>query len=332
MLSDGDRSTAHPLTVLATGDIMLVLGMTRPLRQHGAEYPFRQVRPLLTRADILVGNLEAPFTARNTPTPHKSAESVRARRDYILRAEPRWAPALAFAGFDAVGLANNHMMDYQAEGLTDTLRTLEQLHIAYAGAGRNIEEARRPALLERRGLRVALWSYSCILPIGSVATATRAGIAPARGVGAEEAVRQSLEAARDQFDLVLVSIHWGKQLALFPDRVQQRLGRLLVEWGADAVLGHHPHVLQGIEVYQGKIIAYSLGDLVNLSSRSETAVLQLVARRAHVIESASVIPLRLRQGQLQYATGAEWKATLSRLHRLSAPWGTRFSPFGEVLL
>lgn len=327
-----EGAASRPVTVMATGDIMLVLGMTRLLRQHGGEYPFRQVRALLSQADLLVGNLEAPFTARNTPTPHKSAESVRARRDYILRADPRWAKALAFAGFDAVGLANNHMMDYQAEGLFDTLRTLEQLGIAYTGAGRSLPDARRPAVLERRGVRVALLSYSCILPLGSVATAARAGIVPARGVGAEEAIRRDLEAAREQSDLVLVSIHWGKQLALFPDKVQRRLGRLLVDWGADAVLGHHPHVLQGMEVYQGKVIAYSLGDFVNLSSRPETAVLQLVVSRPHALDSANVIPLRLRQGQLRTATGAEWKETLSRLRHLSAPWATRFSPFGDILL
>lgn len=320
------------MTVLAVGDIMLVLGMTRLLRQHGAEYPFRKVRTLLSGASVLVGNLEAPFTVRNTPTPYKSAESVRARRDYILRAEPRWAWGLAFAGFDAVGLANNHVMDHQEGGLYDTLRILDRLCIAYAGAGRNIEEARRPAILERQGLRIALLSYSCILPVGSVATPTRAGIAPARGVGAEEKVRQDIEAAHTRADFVLVSIHWGKQLASSPDGAQRRLGRLLIDWGADAVAGHHPHVLQGIEVYRGKVIAYSLGDFINLSSRTETAALQLVVSRSHTIDSAGIIPLRLRSGQLHYATGRTWKRTIARLNQLSSAWGTRLDPFGNILL
>lgn len=320
------------MTVLAVGDIMLVLGMNRLLRQYGAEYPFREARSLLTRADILVGNLEAPFTSRNTSTPHKSAESVRARHDYILRADLQTATSLAFAGFDAVGLANNHMMDYQQGGLHDTLSVLNQLGIACAGAGRNLGEARRPALLERQGMRFALLSYSCILPPGSVATRLRAGIAPARGEGAEEMMRTDLAAARRQADFVLVSIHWGKQLERTPDKAQQRLGRLLLEWGADAVIGHHPHILQGIEVHHGKVIAYSLGDFVNLSSRTETAVLQLAIRRPHEIDSAAVIPLQLRWGQLRYASGKAWKATLARLHQLSTPWGTRIDAFGNISL
>ncbi|MCS7310206.1 MAG: CapA family protein [Armatimonadota bacterium] len=325
-------TAARPVTVLATGDIMLVLGMTYLLRQYGAKYPFQKVRPLLSRASILVGNLEAPFTLRNTPTPYKSAESVRARRDYILRAEPRWAQALVFAGFDAVGLANNHLMDYQEGGLYDTLRVLDRVGIAYAGAGRSLEEARRPAILKRDGLQFALLSYSCILPVGSVATSTRAGIAPARGAGAEEGMRQDIQTARERADFVLVSIHWGKQLAEFPESTQRRLGRLLIDWGADAVVGHHPHVLQGIEVYREKVIAYSLGDFVNLSSRSETAVLQLVISRPHAVDSAGVIPLRQRRGQLHYADGRAWKTTIARLNRLSAAWGTRIDPFGSVLL
>lgn len=311
---------------------MLVLGMTRLLRRHGAEYPFQQIRPFLARADAVIGNLEAPFTSRDAPTPYKSAESVRARRDYILRAEPRMAHALAFAGFDAVGLANNHMMDYQEGGLRDTLRMLDELGITRAGAGRNLDEARRPAVLERKGWRLALLSYSCILPLGSVATRSRAGIAPARGFGAEEMIRADLDAARRQADFVLVSIHWGKQLERTPDRTQQRLGRLLCEWGADAVIGHHPHVLQGIEVYHGKVIAYSLGDFVNLSSRTETAALQIAFRRPHQVEAASVIPLELRLGQLRYASGKAWKTTLARLNRLSARWETRIDAFGGISL
>ncbi len=311
---------------------MLVLGMTRLLRQHGAGYPFQQIRQFLARADVVIGNLEAPFTSRNTPTPHKNAESVRARRDYILRAEPRMADALAFGGFHAVGLANNHIMDYREGGLHDTLHTLDRSGIAYAGAGRNLSEARRPAILQRKGLRFALLSYSCILPFGSVATRSRAGIAPARGFGAEETMRADLDAARRQADFVLVSIHWGKQLERTPDRTQQRLGRLLCDWGADAVIGHHPHVLQGIEVYRGKVIAYSLGDFVNLSSRTETAVLQLAVCRPHEIDSASVIPLELRLGQLRYASDKAWKTTLTRLNRLSAQWETLIDAFGGISL
>ncbi|MCS6829927.1 MAG: CapA family protein [bacterium] len=331
-MSEPGISASSPATVMVTGDIMLVLGMARLLRQHGAGYPFQKVHPLLTRADVLIGNLEAPFTARDTPTPYKSVNSVRARRDYILRADPCWAQSLSFAGFDAVGLANNHLMDYQAGGLYDTMRILDNLGIAYAGAGRNLQEARRPATLTRKGLRIALLSYSCILPVGSAATAVRAGIAPARGSGAEEIIREDIRRARQAADLVLVSVHWGKQFSHYPDRTQRRLGRLFIDWGADVVVGHHPHVLQGIEVYRGKVIAYSLGDFVNLSSREETAVLYLVVRRPRAIDSASVIPLRLRRGQIHYADGRAWKATLARLDRLSAQWNTRINAFGEIIL
>jgi len=326
------KRLARAVTVLAAGDVLLVLGMVPLLRRHGAEYPFREVRSLLHRADVVIANLEAPFTTRNTPTPHKSADSVKARRDYILRAPPDTARGLKFAGITAVSLANNHTMDYQRGGLEDTLAVLDRLGIAWAGAGRNILEARRPAVLERKGLRIALLSYSCILPVGSVATPTRAGIAPARGVGAEGAMREDIARARRESDFVIVSVHWGEQLARYPNQTQQRLGRLFVQWGADAVIGHHPHVLQGIEARQGKVIAYSLGDFVNLSSRRETAILQIAIDRPHRIDSANLIPLELRLGQPRQADGKTWRQIVRQMRVLSAPWGTRIDEFGGIWL
>jgi poly-gamma-glutamate capsule biosynthesis protein CapA/YwtB (metallophosphatase superfamily) len=326
------ESSAQSVTLIAAGDIMLVLGMVPLLRQYGAEYPFRRVRSLLRQADAVFANLEAPFTARNTPTPYKSAESVRARRDYILRADPDSAIGLQFAGISALSLANNHMMDYQRGGLEDTLAVLGRLGIAHAGAGRNLREARRPAILQRKGLRLAVLSYSCILPVGSVATPTGAGIAPARGLGAEEAMQEDIAAARRASDFVLVSVHWGEQLARHPNRTQKRLGRLCLEWGADAVVGHHPHVLQGIEVHDGRVIAYSLGDFVNLSSRRETAALQLTIDRPHRIAAAKVIPLELRLGQPRVAEGAMRRHIVGQIRLLSALWDTHIHSDGKIRL
>jgi poly-gamma-glutamate synthesis protein (capsule biosynthesis protein) len=326
------KSLAQPVTVLAAGDVMLVLGMVPLLRRHGAEYPFREVRPLLSRADVVIANLEAPFTTRNTPTPHKSAKSVKARRDYILRAHPDTAKGLTFAGITAVSLANNHTMDYQRGGLEDTLAILDRLGIAHAGAGRNIVEARRPAVLERKGLRLALLSYSCILPVGSVATATRGGIAPARGFDAEKAMQADIARARRESHFVIVSVHWGDQLARYPNQMQKRLGRLFLEWGADAVIGHHPHVLQGVELHNGRLIAYSLGDFVNLSSRHETAILQIVIDRPHHIDSANLIPLELRLGQPRQADGKTWRQIVRQMRVLSSAWGTRIDEFGGIWL
>ncbi len=325
-------NSLQTITLLAVGDIMLVMGMTPLIRQHGANYPFQYVRPLLTRADIVIGNLEAPFTTHTAPTPYKRAESVKARRDYILRAHPSTAEGLRYAGFTAVGLANNHMMDYQAQGLLDTLATLDRLGIAYCGAGKNLTEARRPAVIERKGLRVALLSYSCILPIGSVATANRMGIAPARGFGAEEAMREDITRARREADFVILSIHWGKQLERYPSSFQRGLGRKLLEWGADAVVGHHPHVLQGIQVEGGKLIAYSLGDFVNSSSRKETAILQMAISRPHQLDSACIIPHVLWQGQPRQAEGRMWRNIIARMRTLSAPWGTQIDAFGNIRL
>jgi len=145
-------------------------------------------------------------------------------------------------------------------------------------------------------------------------------------------MREDIARARRESDFVIVSVHWGEQLARYPNQTQQRLGRLFVQWGADAVIGHHPHVLQGIEARQGKVIAYSLGDFVNLSSRRETAILQIAIDRPHRIDSANLIPLELRLGQPRQADGKTWRQIVRQMRVLSAPWGTRIDEFGGIWL
>lgn len=259
-----DPASAAPLRVVAVGDIMLD-GTARPvLSQNGYDYPFVRVKPLLAGAAVVFGNLEGPLTDRGTPEPNKT---------YIFRTPPAPASrALRNAGFNVVSLANNHTMDFGPDGLAQTIEALDAAGIAHAGAGRDLAAARRPVLIEAAGKRIAILAYSVTLPESYYAEADKPGTAFAH----ETQVRADIAAARRQADIVLVSFHWGQEGKTALRDYQTLLGHAAIDAGAAAVIGHHPHILQGVERYRDGVILYSLGNFT-FGSYSKDARVSAVA-------------------------------------------------------
>jgi poly-gamma-glutamate synthesis protein (capsule biosynthesis protein) len=249
---DRDRS----VVLDAVGDIMLGRTVGRSIAERGAGHPFEAVAPLLEGSDLRVGNLELPLTERG----------VQARKDYTFRAPPSVTQGLTEAGFDVLTLANNHMLDYGVEGLLDTVAALQRAGIAHPGAGRNSDVAHEPAIVKANGLSLALLSYVNTPNDGRsgwVAESIRAGAdTPGVAWGTAEAIRRDVAAARDHVDLVIVALHAGFEYSAAPNPVQRELAHAAVDAGAALVLGAHPHVLQGIEVYKRVPIVYSLGNFV----------------------------------------------------------------------
>jgi poly-gamma-glutamate synthesis protein (capsule biosynthesis protein) len=236
-------------TIVAVGDFM---PGGRALGVYGRlGYPSAFGDPGLARlirsADVSFCNLECPITGSRTPHPGKA---------FTFRAPPGAIQALRQAGFDLVSLANNHIMDYGAEGLMDTLRHCARQRIAAAGAGPDLEAARRPAVVTRRGVTYGLLAYSMTYPEEFWAADASPGAA--RGVWG--AVRDDIERLRPKVDVLIVSFHWGQELTDRPKPYQVDFARLAVDSGADAVIGHHPHVLQPIEIYRMRPVFYSLGN------------------------------------------------------------------------
>jgi len=203
----------------------------------------------LKRADVTVGNLESNLSKSGAPQPGK---------DVTFRGDPRAIQGLKASGFDFVALGNNHVLDYGPASLKDTLALLDRAGIEHAGAGMNRAAAWKPAVVTRDGATVAFLSFSHILPAGFVATDSKAGLA--RGRGNMDAVSSAIKAAQARYDYVLVSFHWGIEYKDYANADQVRDARRAIDAGADMVLSHHPHVLQGVELYKGKLIAYSLGN------------------------------------------------------------------------
>lgn len=283
---------AHPgLIIAAVGDIMLGGTAGPELEKLGYDYPFVHMRPLWRDSALVFGNLEGPLTERATG---------KAEKQYVFRSPPaRVTQALAAAGINAVSLANNHTLDYGADGLADTIAALDAAGIAHAGAGANSAAARTPAFIDVGAWRVALLAYSATLPEEFFAGAATPGTAFAH----EAHVRADVAAARARADIVLVSFHWGREGSTELRDYQIKLGRAAIDAGAQAVLGHHPHILQGVERYRDGVILYSLGNFV-FGSYSKTATRSMIAKlhfgaNGTANERArNAAPMRLREVEL----------------------------------
>ena len=245
-------SEAPPIRLAIVGDLEIN-------RDDPAGF-FDKVGDALQAADIRFGGLEASLSERG--------EAVGGK--IVMRHPPRMIAGYLAGGFDVVAFASNHCLDYGIEPFVDTLDLLDRKGIAYVGAGRDIAEARRPAIIERRGTRIAFLSYLQLLPLGWGAHATKPGVAPIREdalygppyVNEEDlqAMADDIAEAKRQADVVVSSYHWGQSQSRTLTLSQIAVARTAVDSGADLVIGRHPHILQGIEVYKGKAIFYALGN------------------------------------------------------------------------
>lgn len=306
----------EPLLVAAGGDVIGDRQVGVFIDRYGGEAVFADVRELLRDADVAFVNLESPASnkgSRNT------------KKDVTFRGRPALVAGLRSAGIDAVSLANNHALDWGGEALLDTLARLEEAGIAAAGAGADLAAARRPAIVETQAGRVALLAYSNVLPEGFPAGNSRPGVNPGRPD--RERVLADITAAAVEADWVLVSFHWGREYQPEAAPEQQDLARAAVDAGADLVLGHHPHVIQGLELYRDRLIAYSLGDFVfdHYSRETGEAFVLRVTLEPQGPPAAEVVPVYLTDGHgiPEVVDGKAADRILSRLERLSSSLGVR---------
>src|SRR5262245_9874323 len=229
------------MRLLLVGDVMLGRGMAERLPALGAAWPWGDVLPLFRDADLRVANLECVLARGGAPY-------APGKKEFHFRADPARVATLVAAGMSAVSLANNHAGDYGPAALVECLETLDAAGIAHAGAGRDADEAWRPALLGAKGLRVAFVAFtdnerSWAAAAGKPGTAAcRTELRDARCQRLLAAVREAHRAA----DVVVVSAHWGGNWGRLPEPRHLPLARALVESGADVVFGHSAHVLRGI--------------------------------------------------------------------------------------
>jgi poly-gamma-glutamate capsule biosynthesis protein CapA/YwtB (metallophosphatase superfamily) len=265
-----------PITLLAVGDV--ALRVTDPQAQLAG------IAPVLRSGDIIFGQLETPLTNEGT---RQLFPGFRGASGNVTRDADATAGHLADAGFTVMSFAGNHTMDRSAQAMLASVTAAEKRGIRIVGAGENLAAAREPAIVERGGTRVGFLAYCSVLPRGYDATPARAGVAPLRARTFYEqvdwqagtpprivtlanaadlaALQDDVRQLREQVDVVVVSMHWG--IHFEPGTIadyQYEAAHAAIDAGADVILGHHGHVIKGIEYYRGKPVFYSLGNVTLL--------------------------------------------------------------------
>lgn len=304
------NATPDTVTVIAVGDIMVTSKGTARLDQTGVPYVLDSVRHEL-KGDLLFGNQEAPIGPKGT--------GQKFDKKFAFLTPLRHAEILNDGGFDVVSLANNHAMDFGPEALKTTMDFLDKNNIAHAGAGMNLADARKPAIVEKNGVKYGFLAYSNTFPEEFWATKTTAG----NPFGHQKWVEADVKKLREQVDYVFVSFHWGSERMDSTKQYQKDLGRAAIDAGADGVFAHHPHVLQGMELYKGKLIAYSLGNFAFASwtnSVWDSAILKCRFVDGKFL-GAEIVPLLINNFQVELQpkilTGGKAQKSLNALAKLS---------------
>lgn len=277
------RGEEEAFEIVAVGDLSLARGVNVDLYTGRSESPLQYVAPLISRARVAFGNLESPLTKRAKRAPTKGPRGG----SIYLKGNPDYAFLLTEAGFDVLSLANNHIMDYGEQGLSDTIYYLEQEEIKHVGAGPDLAAALAPAEIDVDGFVIQFLAFSAIEPREYFAGPAKPGTAPLD----EGTVLSAIGRAKGKANLVVVSLHWGAEAMAYPSSEQKRLAHKFVDAGADVILGHHPHVVQGVESYEGAVIAYSLGNFLFDSRYPERHYSTLLA--VEVSRSRGILGFRL---------------------------------------
>lgn len=289
--------------------------------------PLAGVESLFRRADIAYANLEIPLTTATKTTPRKSAADVKARRQYILKADPLHIKSLSNMGLDVVSLGNNHALDYREAGLKQMQGVLRKAGIRYCGAGSTLADASEVAVVEAPGgLKVGFLSALAFVSHKAFfactpATAKTAGVRGLTYNGllnatAADDLRSWFKQAKKRCDLLVVTPHWGEERKTVPKDYQIQLAHLMVDCGADVVLGAHPHVLQGSEIYRGSPICYSLGNLI--SPRPAASGVAVLEFRGKELQELRWVPVAItKAGKVIAQRGKASADQLKEIARLN---------------
>jgi poly-gamma-glutamate synthesis protein (capsule biosynthesis protein) len=291
------------VTLMFAGDVNLSDSFTEVVGQNYSQV-FAKMNEY-READLAMINLENAFTR----APEVGADKQQLKH----KAAPEYVKVLTEGGVDLVNLANDRIMDYEEEGLADTIETLAKAGIHHLGAGMDLKEARRPQIIEVKGKLIAYLGY-----YDADLRAAKEGQA---GINASynDRIAADIAVLRDKVDWIIVNYHWGVELSDYPGDWQIDLARFTIDRGADLVVGHHPRVLQGAEIYKGRPIIYSLGNFIfggNSASDYETAVLRVSLKENKM--KAEFLPVVVQNYQPQIVAGEKGEEILRHIGHLSS--------------
>ncbi len=302
------------VTIGFTGDVMIGRLLNEKIRQAGYTYPWGNMRSVLHNNDLNIANLETTLTTSTDKVP----------KVFNYKAGPTHVQALKEANIGLVSLANNHSLDFGPSGLRETIDTLDGAGILHVGAGENAAKAHKPVIVERGGIRIGVLGYTDNEP-GWKATADAPGIAYVH-VSDIDALRDDVVALRTQVDLLVVSLHIGPNMVTEPSRAIVDFCHGLVDLGVDIIHGHSAHVVQGMELYKGKLIMYNTGDFVDDYAvdavlRNDLSFLFLISATKSGVQTVRLVPVRIKNMQVNRAEGDDASTVIKMMQERSQAFG-----------
>ena len=312
-------TASETISIAAVGDLLFDLGPRGLIAAQGGAAPLAKVASILRAADLTIANLETTLSRKGPAVGGKPAK-------LIFNGDPRGILSLTTAGVDIVDQANNHAMDHGAIALNDTIQRLDKAGVLHAGAGANKTAAWKPVYTTVKGIKIAFVAATQIVPAHFTPTATSAGVAVGKPISR---VVAAVRAARKKADVVIVSVHWGIEQNYSVTAAQKSGARALINAGADMVLSHHPHVMEGIDFYKGKLIAYSLGNFLfpyKTTEGRKSFILRFDYGPKKGVSNITATPVYLGQwGRPVVQTGSTARSILGKLAKISKPFGTKLT-------
>jgi poly-gamma-glutamate capsule biosynthesis protein CapA/YwtB (metallophosphatase superfamily) len=314
--------TALKTNLLFVGDVMLGRLVNAALKDRPPEYPWGDTLTLLKGADVRICNLECAISDWGSPwsvTP----------KVFHFRSDAKNVEVLRAAHIDAVSLANNHTLDFEYEGLENTINNLDVAGIHYAGAGITLNDAYEPAVWETKGIKLGLIAFTDNQPDWE-ATEELPGIFYVPITLKDKRAEKLLEMVRrtkEAVDLLIISTHWGPNWGYSPPKEHIPFAHTLIDAGADIIFGHSGHIVRGIEIYKHKPIMYCTGDFiddyaVDEIERNDRSFIFVVETDGHSIFRLLLHPTIIKNFQAIRANDAEKKAIVAKMQRLCADLNT----------
>lgn len=293
---DGEMAKIGETTLTAVGDVCLGYDghhiepiLERLEEKEAFNYPFVKVRDHFE--GIVFCNHEGTLTTHDRKVPKR----------FNFKADPKYVNCLG--DFDIVSLANNHTMDFGEIGLEETIKTLDAAEIKHIGAGTTYENSRKAVHIEK-GLKVGFLGYS-IVCADYVPEAYKKGFVAGCSDPDEllKDIALDIPSAKQKSDIVVVSFHWGSEGVNYPNEMQKMLAKMCIDNGANIVLGHHPHVLQGMQEYKNGLIFYSLGNFMfsgNRNPRDKDSIIAKIKLGKGGIRDYEMIPVKITSQENPY--------------------------------
>lgn len=310
--SIGTEPPSGKVHFCAVGDVLLDRGVRTMIKREGLNYPFKFVKDTIRNYDLAFCNLECPVCATGYPLNKK----------YCFRGDTSFINSVVDAGFDIISIANNHTLDWGREGFMETMNLLKKKGLYPIGGGKNQTTARKPTIITLNGLKFAFFGFVDMLPDAIVYLKDKPGPAYA---STKEIIKE-IRKVRNKVDFIIVSIHWGIEFNRYPTMRQIEKAHKMIDAGADLIIGHHPHVLQSIEVYKKRPIIYSMGNFVfdqHKLYQRQSAIFTCVFSRGKV-DSISLIPILIKKFRPTFPEKSDREKIMKKIIGISSKFATKF--------